>query len=432
MYKRPNRREDLPQGTPWSDDISILSESVSVGRKSAPNRIVYQAMEGCDGTDSGAPGELTIRRYLRFAAGGPGLIWFEATAILPEGRANPRQMWLTEKNRDAFAALAEKIKSVCLKENGCEPLLICQLTHSGRHSKPNGFPEPLIAVNKEIFEGERALGSDRILSDDYLDALPERYAASARLAESAGFDGVDVKACHGYLLSELLSAYGRKGKYGGTLENRERLLLDSARAVKASVGGNTIVASRFNAYDGYPYPYGLGDSGTPGVPELAEAKKIAADLVAAGAVLLDVTMGNPYYNNEVNRPTAFAKAEEPCASAVRMINGAESISAACGGKIPVVSTGWSFFGALAPNVAAGYVKNGAFAMAGFGRQTFSYPDLARDIVSGRGMRTDRLCLTCGKCTELMRAGSTPGCVVYDKEVYLPLYREKVMKNGEKL
>ena len=70
-------------------------------------------------------------------------------------------------------------------------------------------------------------------------------------------------------------------------------------------------------------------------------------------------------------------------------------------------------------------------MVGFGRQTFSYPDLARDIVSGRGMKGDRLCLTCGKCTELMRAGSTPGCVVYDKDVYLPLYREKVMKKGDK-
>ena len=72
-----------------------------------------------------------------------------------------------------------------------------------------------------------------------------------------------------------------------------------------------IVASRFNAYDGYPYPYGLGGSDIPGVPDLTEAKKATADLVAAGAELLNVTMGNPYYNNEVNRPTVFAKTEEP-------------------------------------------------------------------------------------------------------------------------
>ncbi len=422
--------EDLPQGMPRSDDVSVLSEDVAVGKKVAPNRLVYQAMEGCDGTRSGSPDELTVRRYLRFAAGGPGLIWFEATAILPEGRANPRQMWLTESNRDSFAQLIEKIKEICMKENGYEPLVICQLTHSGRHSKPNGFPEPLIAVNKKIFEGEHPLGSDRVLSDSYLDALPERYAASARLAESVGFDGVDVKACHGYLLSELLSAYERPGRYGGVFENRERLLIDSVKAVRSSVGYDMIVASRFNAYDGYPYPYGLGGSDIPGVPDLTEAKKATADLVAAGAELLNVTMGNPYYNNEVNRPTVFAKTEEPIASAVRMIKGAGEIAATCRG-IPVVSTGWSFFGALAPNVAAGCVKAGLSAMVGFGRQTFSYPDLARDIVTGRGMRTDRLCLTCGKCTELMRAGSTPGCVVYDKEVYLPLYREKVMKKGER-
>ena len=74
--------EDLPQGMPRSDDVSVLSEDVAVGKKVAPNRLVYQAMEGCDGTRSGSPDELTVRRYLRFAAGGPGLIWFEATAIL--------------------------------------------------------------------------------------------------------------------------------------------------------------------------------------------------------------------------------------------------------------------------------------------------------------------------------------------------------------
>jgi hypothetical protein len=62
-------------------------------------------------------------------------------------------------------------------------------------------------------------------------------------------------------------------------------------------------------------------------------------------------------------------------------------------------------------------------MAGFGRQTFSYPDLARDIVTMGKMSEKGLCLTCGKCTELMRNGKTPGCVIYDKEIYATLYKE---------
>lgn len=426
MFRKPKTREELPSSLPYSDDVSVLGTKIKIGAHVAQNRIVYQPMEGCDGTATGEPGELTKRRYRRFAAGGAGLIWFEATAILPEARANPRQMWLHEENIDAFKAEVDEIKSVCMKENGFEPLVVCQLTHSGRHSKPHGYPEPLIAVNKPIFESAGALGADRILSDYYLDALPERYAKVALLAEKAGFDGVDVKACHGYLMNELISAFERKGKYGGSFENRTRLFYDSVKAVKSTVNSKTTVASRFNVYDGYPYPYGLGDSGKAGIPDYTDALRFAADIKKIGVDLFNVTMGNPYYNNEANRPTVFAKEVSPEESTVRLIKGAETIFGANHG-VPLVSTGWTYLGSLAANVAAGAVKAGMFDLIGFGRQSFSYPDLARDIVRNGGMKSDRLCQTCGKCTELMRAGSTPGCVIYDKDVYLELYKEKVKK-----
>ncbi|HUU12820.1 MAG TPA: flavin oxidoreductase/NADH oxidase, partial [Terriglobia bacterium] len=57
------------------------------------NSLAIHPMEGCDGELDGRPGELTIRRYRRFGAGGAKLIWFEACAVAPEGRANPRQLW---------------------------------------------------------------------------------------------------------------------------------------------------------------------------------------------------------------------------------------------------------------------------------------------------------------------------------------------------
>ena len=100
--------------------------------------------------------------------------------------------------------------------------------------------------------------SSCILSDDELRALPERYACSARLAEEAGFDGVDIKACHRYLLNELLSAHTRPGPYGGSFENRTRLLRDAVRAAKAATAGGAFISSRLNVYDGFPYPYGWG------------------------------------------------------------------------------------------------------------------------------------------------------------------------------
>lgn len=421
-WKNPKSREDLPNIFPYSDDISILSRPFDFGKKSTPNRICYQPMEGCDGTADGAPDRLTRQRYISFADGGAGLIWFEANAIVAEGRANPRQMYMTDKNVDAFAALIEDVKETCIRKNGYEPIVVCQLTHSGRWSKPHGIPEPMIAYNKPIFEVEKPLAEECIVNDEYLDSLVERYVISSKLCEKAGFDGVDIKACHGYLLSELLNAYTRAGKYGGCYENRTRLLLDAVSAVRASCSDGFLISSRFNAYDGYAYPYGFGDSGTPGIPDFSEAKRLASDLKAKGAVLLNVTMGCPYTNHEVNRPTAFAQEETPFSSVGRMLEGAKAISRAVP-DIAVVSSGLSFLGKFAANVAAEAIQAGDFDFAGFGRQTLAYPSLAKDILNSQSMRSEHLCLTCGKCTELMRAGSTPGCVIYGDEIYRKLYTE---------
>lgn len=433
MYKRPINRAELPEALPYRDSTAILSTPCRTAGHTLPNRIVYQPMEGCDGTGDGTPGELTVRRYCRFAHGGPGLIWFEATAILPQARANPRQMMLTEKNRDAYKRLLSEMREISVRENGYAPLVICQLTHSGRYSKPNGYPEPLVAQHRPLFEGDRPLSEDRILTDDNLAALPERYAHAARLAAEVGFDGVDIKACHGYLLSELLGAYGRSGPFGGeAYENRTRLLLSAVEAVRAAAPDSLLLASRFNAYDGFPYPHGFAASDRAGVPDLTEPERLAGDLVTRGVRILDVTMGNPYQNHEVNRPTAFADAVPPYESILRMRAGAMAVANAAravAADALTVSTGSTFLGVTAPHVAAADIDAGAYELVGFGRQSFADPDSAQEILRNGCADPRRLCLTCGKCTALMRAGKTPGCVIYDKDIYGSLYRETFAKQN---
>ncbi len=433
MYKRPINRAELPEALPYRDSTAILSTPCRTAGHTLPNRIVYQPMEGCDGSGDGTPGELTVRRYCRFAHGGPGLIWFEATAILPQARANPRQMMLTEKNRDAYKRLLSEMREISVRENGYAPLIICQLTHSGRYSKPNGYPEPLVAQHRPLFEGDRPLSEDRILTDDDLAALPERYAHAARLAAEVGFDGVDIKACHGYLLSELLGAYGRRGPFGGeAYENRTRLLLSAVEAVRAAAPDSLLLASRFNAYDGFPYPHGFAASDRAGVPDLREPERLAGDLVTRGVRILDVTMGNPYQNHEVNRPTAFADAVPPYESILRMRAGAIAVANAAravAADALTVSSGSTFLGVTAPHVAAADIDAGAYELVGFGRQSFADPDSAQEILRNGCADPRRLCLTCGKCTALMRAGKTPGCVIYDKDIYGSLYRETFAKQN---
>ena len=90
------RISELGVDVPVVEDLSPLFEAVPVGNFTLPNRFVVLPMEGCDGKADGAPDELTFRRYRRFAGGGAGLLWMEACAVVPEGRANPRQLWIHE------------------------------------------------------------------------------------------------------------------------------------------------------------------------------------------------------------------------------------------------------------------------------------------------------------------------------------------------
>lgn len=410
---------------PFSADTAILGEAVKVGTKTAANRLACQAMEGCDGTPDGAPGELTIRRYHRLAEGGAGIIWFEATACSSESRANPRQLWLTEGNLDSYRRLADEIREHALRANGYVPLIFLQATHSGRYSKPEGKPAPIIAYNNPLFEGDNPIDPSRIITDEGIDRVGEQLIETARLAERAGFDGVDIKCCHRYLNSELLSAYDRPGRYGGSLENRTRLLRETIAGAKTACGSDFIVSSRLNVYDGFAYPLGFGVSPAGGTDfDPTEPIWLLEQLAGMGVELLDITMGNPYFNPHVNRPFArggYEPDEHPLEGVARMLHGIAALKAAVP-QIKLISSGMTYLGAAAPGVAAGFIGEGGFDFAGFGRTILAYPDFARDILREGGLRREKLCLCCSKCTEMMRGGGMPGCVVRDR-LYTDLYKQ---------
>lgn len=129
---------------PISGNLSVLGESVQIGDRTLPNRFVIQPMEGVDGDPAtGAPTELTFRRYKRFAEGGSGLIWAEAVSVVPEGCSNAKQMLITEDNLDAYKKLVEQTKEAAQKACGHDVQFVVQLTHSGRFSRPGGVTKPL-------------------------------------------------------------------------------------------------------------------------------------------------------------------------------------------------------------------------------------------------------------------------------------------------
>ena len=201
-------------------------------------------MEGADSLPDGSPSDYTTRRYVKEAVGGAAIIWFEAISIVEEGRSSQTQLLLTKDNLAAYQKLTAAVKEAGMKANGYAPYLILQANHSGRYSNPDNKPAPMIAYRHPELEQYRIADDSCIVSDDYLKGLEEKFGEAAALAKQAGFDAVDIKSCHGYLLAELSSAYTRPGPYGGSYENRTRLLKNAILAAKPYEDDSFMVTAR--------------------------------------------------------------------------------------------------------------------------------------------------------------------------------------------
>ena len=397
-----------------------LTQQLNFNGITLQNRVVIQPMEGCDCEESGAPSELTRQKYLRFALSGAGLIWFEANAVCSEGRTNPRQMMLTEENLPVFQSLVAQVRAAAKEKFGFAPLLIIQLTHSGRQSI-----KPICAYHNAVYEQTRPITDDNIASDEYLSALPEKFALGALLAKRAGFDGVDVKCCHGYLMQETLSGFHRAGSYGGSLQNRMRLFLDCFQAVKRAVGKDFLVACRFDPSDVVPYPNGFGTD-KEGNVDLTEGKIILDTLRSEGLQLVNITLGNPYYNPHVNRPFRAGPYTPPEKAEVglkRFWDVEQELKNSFPDMV-FVGSGLSYYREDLIERAEELLREGVCDLVGFGRESLAYPQFYADYLENQ-FDPKKTCVTCSKCTALMRCGQVSGCAVFN-EYYRNLYREKVV------
>jgi len=417
------KAEALGIELPFQDNISNLFDEVVIGRGKAANRMAVQPMEGFDATPKGSPSELTFRRYRRFGGGGSGIIWFEATCVAEEGRSNPRQLMLYEKSLDGFKYLVEETRRSVYKTfgNSREVFLVLQLTHSGRYSKPEGKPAPLVAAFNPFLDRQKE--DVCILSDEELDFLQLKYIKAACLAYEAGFDAIDIKACHGYLVNDLLAAYTRKNsRYGGDFENRIRFLTEVIKKIRAEVP-EIYLAVRMNAYDGVPYPFGFGSSVDGSYEmDLREPKELVERLIGSGCSIFNVTAGIPCFNPHFGRPfdrpilDESLPEEHPLEGISRLIKMTAELQKSFP-KVPFVGTGYSWLRQFLPNVGASVVHRGGAGLIGLGRSSIAYPDAPKNLMDKGIMDSRKVCITCSRCSELMRKSRISGCVIHDREIY---------------
>ena len=445
---------------PCDDSIQLAAQSplakpldrITLGGKTPGNRIAVHPMEGWDGTTSGGVTDEMTRRWQRFGESGAKLILGgEAMAVRPDGRANPNQLVINNDNLAGIMSLLDTLLGAHAERyDSTDDLAIgFQLTHSGRFCRPNEKNrfEPRIAYRHPILDAKFKVTSDeQILTDDEVGELVSSYVRAARLAAGAGADFVDLKHCHGYLLHEFLSAHTRPGRYGGSFENRTRIMREIIAGIRAD-GNDIDVIVRLSAFDFVPFrpdadrsqPGKLG----PGIPEdfshclpyhygfglnpdnplevdLAEPIQFVKLCAELGVKLVSLSAGSPYYNPHIQRPAAYPPSDgyqpayDPLIDVERQIQVVRQIREAAPANLAIAGCAYSYLQDFLPHVTQRLVREGWVDVVGLGRIILSYPDMLSEAMANGALMSKRICRTFSDCTTGPRNGMISGCFPLDE------------------
>ena len=236
---------------------------------------------------------------------------------------------------------------------------------------------------------------------------------------------------------------GKKGPAGGRTsrrqEKRNGFLINLPKvdkdtmfrnARRITIGFNEcaktgiFLTTRLGVYEGFPYPWGFGVSEGSGLDfDMEEPVWVVEQLKKRfGVELINLTIGNPYVNPNVNRPYNGCEIEAPEIGVARIAKVTKAMQKAFP-DITFVLSGTTFLMEKSLNYAAAMVRDYGVQLAGFGRMTFAYPEFWQDYLENGYIERKKCCIACGKCTKMMRSGGVAGCPVRDREVYTPLYKE---------
>ncbi|WP_321900997.1 NADH:flavin oxidoreductase/NADH oxidase family protein [Paraburkholderia tropica] len=223
------------------DPLSLPNGSV------IPNRIAKAAMEENMADAHHAPSAQLMRLYEAWAEGGAGLLITGNVMVDSRAMTGPGGVVLeNDRHLDAFRQWARIGRS-----HGAQCWL--QINHPGRQMRANlGQPTwAPSAVPLALGSMSKHFATPHAMTQAVIEDVIERFARTAQLAERAGFTGVEIHAAHGYLLSQFLSPLSnrRTDRWGGSLANRARLLLDVVKAVRAVVSSQFAVAVKLNSAD---------------------------------------------------------------------------------------------------------------------------------------------------------------------------------------
>jgi len=365
--------------------MATLFEATELNGMKLRNRTVRSATWEGLAAPGGYPTDKLTRVLVDLAEGGVGMIISSHTYVSPEGQAGSRQLAVLDDGYiKPLAVMADAV-------HRAGSTIVLQLAHSGCRApseltgKPAIGPSALSDKNREYC---------REMRNNDIRRLQAAFASGAKRAQLAGFDGVQLHAAHGYLLSQFLSPlWNKRGdKYGGPVENRARMLVETTRAVREAVGRDFVVMAKINCED------------------FLDAGFTVDDMVAVCSMLQQEGMDAV----EMSGGTFYSGAYQPSRTgqAACLPEEAYYVAAAEQYKraitLPLVLVG----GIRSYEVAEGLIKDGKTDYVAFCRPLIAEPGLIRRWESGSRERAD--CKSDNLCFKPAFAGQGAYCVMKEK------------------
>ena len=347
--------------------MSVLFTPIRIGSVAVPNRFVRSATHDYMATDEGHVTDAEVDLYRGLAEGEVGLIITGHSFVQPSGKASPRQMAVHD---DRFVEGLSRIPAAVRRTPS---RVFLQIAHAGRQTKPSLCG--CVPVSPSAVYDPSSKVAPRELGASEIPQLVADFVSAAVRAERAGFDGVQLHAAHGYLLSSFLSPHTnrRTDAWGGPAENRAKALLEILRGVKSACGRDFPVIVKLNSTD-------FLEDGLP----VEEAVAIARMLEAGGIDGIEVSGGMAEAGRGSVWPGQRSEAEEGY-----FVENAARIKRAVG--VPVFGLG----GIRTLAAAERMVADGRVDLVSLSRPLIRDPFLVRDFREGRAERS--ACVSCNKC-----------------------------------
>lgn len=346
---------------------SILFTPVSIGSVSVPNRFVRSATQDFMASSEGSITDRQLSLFRDLAEGEVGLIITGHAYVSPEGKASPYQTGVYDESCiDGLEKLTEEVH----RFRSC---IFLQLAHAGRQTKEKLCGCTPLAPSS-VFEPVYKVMPREMMPEDISKTIHD-FIQAANRAELAGFDGIQLHAAHGYLLSSFLSPYTnrRTDAYGGSLENRLRIVTDIVQGIRSRLGRKYPIIVKINATDYLP-----------GGLEVEESIKISRILEKAGIDGLEVSGGMAEAKKDSMWKGPFPEEEEGY-----FVPNAARVKSAV--SIPVFGLG----GIRTLTVMEGFLRAGKVDLISMSRPFIWDPFLVNKFRTGETNQAE--CISCNKC-----------------------------------